>query len=248
MTPVQRKIHVAAVALLLIGSRANADFYRYIGKDGVEVYTNIPQDEDAQRVLREREEKPAPGARKQAKAPTKTTPARSAALPDPEAKQPVSAQQQVLPVSGGVVTSGYGWRNDPIDGGPRHHNGVDIAVSFGTSVRCITGGRVIESGWHGGYGNLVTIDHGDGMISMYGHNSQLCVKAGDRVEAGDTVALSGSSGRSTGPHLHFELWKNGSNVTEAYLRSGNGSQAMPKVAARIRSYVDSKGTLVFTNQ
>jgi murein DD-endopeptidase MepM/ murein hydrolase activator NlpD len=248
MTPVQRLINLTAAALLLIPYSANADFYRYIGKDGVEVYSNMPTEQDAVRVLREREEKPTPGTRKSAKVPAKSKAPRSAALAEPEAKQPASAQQQVLPVSGGVVTSGYGWRKDPIDGGVRHHNGVDIAVPSGSSVRCITGGRVIESGWHGGYGNLVTIDHGDGMISMYGHNSRLCVKVGDQVEAGETIAFSGSTGRSTGPHLHFELWKNGSNLTEAYLRNGDGGHGMPQVATRIRTFVDSKGTIVFTNQ
>jgi murein DD-endopeptidase MepM/ murein hydrolase activator NlpD len=160
-----------------------------------------------------------------------------------KAEPPFAAQDPLLPVNG-TITSNYGWRHDPIDGGIRHHNGVDIAIPTGTKVKAIAAGRVIQSGSRGGYGNLVTVEHGDGSISLYGHNSQLEVRAGDQVETGQTVALSGSTGRSTGPHLHFELWKNGSNVTEAYLNNGAG---IPEVAGGIRSYLHKDGSIVFTN-
>jgi murein DD-endopeptidase MepM/ murein hydrolase activator NlpD len=103
---------------------------------------------------------------------------------------------------------------------------------------------VIESAWHGGYGNLVTIDHGGGVFSKYGHNSRLEVRVGEEVMVGEEIALSGSTGRSSGPHLHFELWDRGNNVTEAYLRNGAG---LPEVPCGIRSYLHSDGSLVFTN-
>ena len=148
-----------------------------------------------------------------------------------------------MPVQG-IVTSRVGLRHDPIDGGPRHHNGVDIDVPTGTRVKAIAAGRVVESGARGGYGNLVTIEHAGGMVSLYGHNAQLEVRIGDRVEAGQTVALSGSTGRSTGPHLHFELWKKGVNVTQDYLENGAG---IPEVADSIRSYLSRDGSIVFTN-
>ena len=212
---------------MLLAAQAYGDFYRYVGDDGVEVFTNTRSKGGGVRVLRE------------AKLRTKSR---------HETKPGVAAEQLpdggLLPVKG-VVTSKVGWRHDPIDGTVRHHNGVDIAVAAGTRVKAIAAGRVVESAPHGGYGNLVTIDHGNGMISMYGHNSQLEVKAGDQVEAGQTIALSGSTGRSTGPHLHFELWKNGSNVTEAYLRTGSG---IPEVSGGIRTYLHKDGSIVFTNR
>ena len=156
---------------------------------------------------------------------------------------PLADRDSVLPVKG-IVTSNVGWRHDPIDGTIRHHNGVDIAVPTGTKVKAIAAGRVVESGPHGGYGNLVSIDHGDGTLSMYGHNSQLEVAIGDQVQAGQTIALSGSTGRSTGPHLHFELWKSGTNVTESYLSTGSG---IAEVAGGIRTYLHHDGSIVFTN-
>ena len=115
----------------------------------------------------------------------------------PSAGPQTTGQEPVLPVNG-IITSNYGWRHDPIDGGIRHHNGVDIAVPVGTSVKAIAAGRVIQSAWRGGYGNLVSIDHGDGTVSLYGHNAQLLVAVGEQVQAGQAVALSGSTGRSTG--------------------------------------------------
>ncbi len=219
----------AAVLCALAASPAQADFFRYTDENGVEVFTNAPTNSGAVRVLRE------------AKKPKQNTklqqPASGKEAPD------LSGIDAKLPVQG-VITSGYGMRHDPIDGSPRHHNGVDIAVPTGTRVKAIAAGRVVESGARGGYGNLVTIQHADGMVSMYGHNFQLEVRVGDQVEAGQTVALSGSTGRSTGPHVHFELWKNGVNVTRNYLDTGAG---IPEVTGSIRSYLHKDGSLVFTN-
>jgi len=235
---------VLAAALVLAALPVKADFFKYVGKDGVETFTNTPTAAGAVKVLREG--KAAPARRRKAKpAPaTDLPPVRPLTYAEPAAPlQPLSGKEPLLPVKG-TVTSSVGWRHDPIDGLIRHHNGVDIAVPAGSSVRAIAAGVVVESRWHGGYGNLVTIDHGGGTISMYGHNSRLEVKTGDRVEAGQTVAFSGSTGRSTGPHLHFELWQKGNNVTEAYLSGGTG---MPEVKDGIRSYLHRDGSLVFTN-
>ncbi|WP_328755409.1 M23 family metallopeptidase [Geomonas propionica] len=219
----------AAVLCAFCVSPARADFFRYTDESGVEIFTNTPTNSGAVRVLREAN-KPKQSAKLQPSSPGKEAPDLSGI----DAKLPVQ----------GVITSGYGMRHDPIDGHQRHHNGVDIAVPTGTSVKAIAAGRVIESAAHGGYGNLVTIQHADGMVSMYGHNSQLEVRVGDQVEAGQTVALSGSTGRSTGPHVHFELWKKGVNVTRNYLDNGAG---IPEMTGSIRSYLHKDGSLVFTN-
>jgi murein DD-endopeptidase MepM/ murein hydrolase activator NlpD len=109
------------------------------------------------------------------------------------------------PVSG-PVTSPFGWRWG------RMHEGIDIAVPSGTPVHAAQSGRVIIAGWMGGYGNLVVIDHGGGLSTAYGHNSSFAVGAGSSVSQGQVVAYSGSTGNSTGPHVHFEVRVNGSPV------------------------------------
>lgn len=117
------------------------------------------------------------------------------------------------PIGGGwrgVVTSEFGTRIDPITGQRRGHTGMDLAVPTGTPVRAALPGTVTVSQYNaGGYGYYVMIDHGNGLSTLYGHNSKLLVRVGQTVEAGDIVALSGSTGRSTGPHLHFEVRVNG---------------------------------------
>ena len=110
------------------------------------------------------------------------------------------------PVDGGVVTSGVGWRLDPFGSGRMsYHNGYDIAVPIGTPVYPVEAGTVYYAGTYKGYGEMVAVDHGNGYVTIYGHNSQLKVKVGDRVETTTVLALSGSTGRSTGPHVHYEL-------------------------------------------
>ena len=109
-----------------------------------------------------------------------------------------------------VVTSEFGYRRDPFTGERKGHSGMDLAVPTGTSVRAALPGTVTVSTYNqGGYGYYVMIDHGSGLSTLYGHNSQLLVRVGQTVEAGDVIALSGSTGRSTGPHLHFEVRING---------------------------------------
>ena len=109
-----------------------------------------------------------------------------------------------------VVTSEFGYRRDPFTGERKGHSGMDLAVPTGTSVRAALPGTVTVSTYNrGGYGYYVMIDHGNGLSTLYGHNSQLLARVGQTVEAGDVIALSGSTGRSTGPHLHFEVRING---------------------------------------
>jgi murein DD-endopeptidase MepM/ murein hydrolase activator NlpD len=109
------------------------------------------------------------------------------------------------PVSG-PVTSGFGVRWG------RMHEGIDIAVGSGTPVHAAAAGTVIYAGWLGGYGNLVVVDHGNGLSTAYGHNSTLASSVGQAVAAGQVIAYSGSTGHSTGPHVHFEVRVNGSPV------------------------------------
>lgn len=109
-----------------------------------------------------------------------------------------------------VVTSEFGNRIDPITGQRRGHTGMDLAVPTGTPIRAALPGTVTVSTYNrGGYGYYIMIDHGDGLSTLYGHCSQLLASVGRIVNAGDVVALSGSTGRSTGPHLHFEVRVNG---------------------------------------
>jgi murein DD-endopeptidase MepM/ murein hydrolase activator NlpD len=124
---------------------------------------------------------------------------------------PVSSAGLIWPVDG-PVTSGFGMRWG------RMHEGIDIAVPTGTSVRASASGSVIYSGWLGGYGNLVVLDHGSGLATAYAHNTALLVGVGQNVSQGDTISLSGSTGNSSGPHLHFEVRVNGVAVDPlAYL-------------------------------
>jgi murein DD-endopeptidase MepM/ murein hydrolase activator NlpD len=117
----------------------------------------------------------------------------------------VLAERQ-SPVDGGVLTSSPGLRLDPFGSGKTAmHNGWDIAVPTGTPVHPTQEGTVYFSGQYKGYGNLVAIEHGKGYISLYGHNSELLVKPGMYVTPTSVIALSGNSGRSTGPHVHYEI-------------------------------------------
>ncbi len=110
------------------------------------------------------------------------------------------------------ITSPYGYRNHPILKKKKLHTGIDIAVPSGTSVLAANSGKVIYSGYNGGYGNTVIIDHGGKISTLYAHNSKLLVKVGDEVEKGKAISKSGSTGLSTGPHLHFEVRENGQHV------------------------------------
>lgn len=105
----------------------------------------------------------------------------------------------------GTITSYYGWRTHPIFGTTKYHSGMDIAVDYGTPIQAADSGTVVYSGWLGGYGNCVMIDHGGGLVTLYGHNDSLTVGEGQYVDKGTVIAYAGSTGYSTGPHCHFEV-------------------------------------------
>ena len=115
------------------------------------------------------------------------------------------------PINGGV-SSGYGYRVHPIYGTRRLHTGLDISGGSGTPIAAAKSGTVLSAGWRGGYGNAVVISHGDGIVTLYAHQSQMNVSAGQSVGRGDIIGWVGSTGASTGPHLHFEVRVNGSPV------------------------------------
>jgi murein DD-endopeptidase MepM/ murein hydrolase activator NlpD len=123
----------------------------------------------------------------------------SAMLPAARSQTAVVRVTGFLWPARGVLTSRFGWR------WRRHHNGIDIAAPHGTAIRSAKAGRVIFSGWYYGYGRAVIMDHGNGLTSMYAHASKLIVRIGQVVKAGDVIAKVGSTGVSTGPHLHFEI-------------------------------------------
>jgi len=110
------------------------------------------------------------------------------------------------------VSSGFGVRHDPLNGSQRFHTGIDVAAQEGSPVLAASSGIVLRAGRRGGYGNAVEIDNGSGISTLYGHASALQVKEGDSVRAGDPVALVGHTGRATGPHLHFEVRKDGKPI------------------------------------
>ncbi|MCL2048980.1 MAG: peptidoglycan DD-metalloendopeptidase family protein [Defluviitaleaceae bacterium] len=118
----------------------------------------------------------------------------------------------IWPVNGSI-SSGFGWRSNPFGrSGNEFHSGVDIPAKSGTAIRAAGGGTVIFQGWRNGYGNTVEIDHGDGIVTLYAHNTRNSVTQGQRVERGGVIAYAGSTGRSTGSHLHYEVQKNGTAV------------------------------------
>lgn len=116
---------------------------------------------------------------------------------------------RLLPLRGGGISSGFGWRRHPISGGHKFHSGIDLAAPSGTPIVATAAGTVASADWYGGYGLCVTVDHGNGYVTLYGHLSRIAVSAGQTVQPGQTLGLVGSTGSSTGPHLHYELRRDG---------------------------------------
>jgi len=241
-------IVVFLIASLFATAReTGADVYKYLSPDGVECYTDAPVNSKAVLYLRElrtpRKER-------------KTAPSALAAKTSPRPSSPSKARpgsgNRFLPVSG-TITSTVGLRHDPFDGLLRNHNGVDIAVPEGTPVRPVAPGVVTFSGSRNGYGNMVIVDHENGMITVYAHNRFNIAATGDRVDTTGAIALTGSTGRSTGPHLHFEAWLNGVNITTEFLEglplSGSASPArtLQRKKDVIRKVVMADGAILLTN-
>lgn len=128
------------------------------------------------------------------------------------------------PVEKGWISSAYGQRNDPFTGKVSSHYGIDFASKLGTPVMSVAAGVVTWSGYRNGYGLTVEVNHGGGYLTRYAHNSETTVAVGQLVKKDDAIAKVGTSGRSTGPHLHFEVFKNGRHVDPAsYVHRTNRS-------------------------
>jgi murein DD-endopeptidase MepM/ murein hydrolase activator NlpD len=125
--------------------------------------------------------------------------------------QVLASTPSLQPV-GGFFSDGYGWRRDPIDGSREFHKGVDIVAPPGTAVHAAADGLVTSAGRMAGYGSMIQLSHGFGMATRYGHLSKILVRPGERVKRGDVIGLVGSTGRSTGPHLHYEVFRAGMQV------------------------------------
>ena len=110
------------------------------------------------------------------------------------------------------ISSSFGWRKDPISGTKLFHEGIDLAAEEGTDVKAVMAGRVQITDDQKGYGKVVVLDHGHGFTTLYAHNRDIIVKAGDWVTKGSSIAKVGSTGRSTGPHLHFEVRRDGKKL------------------------------------
>ena len=113
------------------------------------------------------------------------------------------------PILDSYITSGFGGRADPFGGGSQFHKGIDFEADIGDPVLSVADGVVSYAGGRSGYGNVIEVDHGNGYVTRYAHNSRLLLRVGDLARAGQNIARAGSTGRSTGAHVHFEVWENG---------------------------------------
>jgi murein DD-endopeptidase MepM/ murein hydrolase activator NlpD len=141
----------------------------------------------------------------------------------------------IMPVIGGRVTSNFGARRHPILGYTRMHAGVDFAAAYGSPIFAVGDATVVQSGWAGGHGNHVKLDHGGGFATGYSHMSRIAVSAGSHVRAGQVIGYVGSTGLSTGPHLHYELFRNGEKVNPLTVRFTVSTQVDAKELAAFRA-------------
>lgn len=251
-------VFIFALLFSLISYPARADIYRFVTTDGVETFTDAPSNKSATVVIKDRQV----NRQKQSKTGKKqknhdislneiVQKAVIASFNPEENNQDIFKTH--LPAVGGRITSKVGMRIDPIDGKWRQHNGIDIAIPSGTPVNPVASGIVVYSGNRSGYGNTIIVEHDNGVVTLYAHNSQLLIHVGQPVTPDSVLALSGSTGRSTGPHLHFEAWQAGANVTMAFYP--NSGITLPKTAliassqrtSHFRSETLSDGSILFTN-
>lgn len=138
------------------------------------------------------------------------------------------------PVKGGRVGSSFGFRIDPITGRSALHTGLDFPGDVGTPIHAAAGGVVVVQEYHPAYGNMVELDHGNELITRYAHASRVLVRKGDIVKRGQKIAEVGSTGRSTGPHLHFEVWVSGVvQDPKRFLAAGDNLAAAEKLAQKL---------------
>ena len=140
----------------------------------------------------------------------------------------------VSPVNG-RVTSGFGMRRHPILGYKRMHKGLDFKAGYGAPIYAVTDGTIVYAGRHGGHGNFVKIDHGSGMATGYAHMSRIAVSSGSRVRRGQVIGYVGSTGLSTGPHLHYELYRNGRAVNPSSVQFTTRAQLSGAELARFKA-------------
>jgi murein DD-endopeptidase MepM/ murein hydrolase activator NlpD len=138
------------------------------------------------------------------------------------------------------VGSGFGFRSDPFTGRAALHTGLDFPADPGTPILAAAGGVVLSSAFHPAYGNLVEVDHGNGLVTRYAHASKVMVEAGDIVKQGQVVARVGSTGRSTGPHLHFEVLVEGVHQNPVRFLAGNQAPAKAAAAAPPRAVTKAR--------
>ena len=156
-----------------------------------------------------------------------------AAVASASAAAPVANDDPALPLPlDATLSSRYGWRQDPFGAGVRFHAGVDIAAAYGREVPVVSDGRVEFAGEQGGYGLTVLVSHDGGIETRYAHLSSLNVRQGDQVQAGSVVGRVGQTGRSTGPHLHFEVLQHGQpiNPETAAVRYASALKSLPGTA------------------
>lgn len=246
-------IRFLVIISILSGTEACADIYKYVTEDGVECFTDSPTHKDAVLVLKD----DVPPRKR----PSKTSPASRQRVPDYMKKNATATAKSdaapagfsgSLPVQG-RITSLVGMRNDPIDGMLRFHKGIDISVPEGTPVKPVAAGTVVYSGFRTGYGNTIIVEHPDGMTTIYAHHSANLATFGQQVDKDTVIAFSGSTGRSTGPHLHFEAWKDGENITPEFLTEAGGGQSNSASRetshrqSRVRTAILPDGSILFTN-
>ena len=160
---------------------------------------------------------------------------------------PVPEATATLRLPEGRVTSSFGWRADPIAGNRRFHRGVDVAAAYGTEVEAAAPGRVEFAGTQRGYGKTIVVEHEDGVRTRYAHLSEIAVARGETVAAGAVVGRVGQSGRATGPHLHFEVQRDGRTVDPmgeqgaAALKVGSTGADYPTGTARGRAVLRGVG-------
>ena len=238
-----------SVILTTLSSSASADIYRYVDNEGTVCFTDAPQNREARLFLRDPQKSPRSARGSKVPRHLAATGIEEKAHPEPGVTSSPLPSPGSLPVPG-RITSLTGLRIDPIDGTIRQHNGVDIAVPRGTPIKPVARGTVVFSGRRTGYGNMVVVDHG-GLFTVYAHHDYNTVTDGEPVTEGTVIAYSGSTGRSTGPHLHFEAWDGGINITERFTKTAGAPQAVARASlsspTAIRSGVQPDGSLLFTN-